>query len=104
MCFFKKRFKELNEKIDKLSDTKLKKLESDSEELKQIKSLLSNIHLKVKSVIPMEDGSFKVVYDMPSLIINSTDRNETFYAINRLDLISLEDMRKIDSMINKGEQ
>ena len=65
MCFFKKRFKELNEKIDKLSDDKVKKLESDSEELSQIKSLLSNIHLKVKSVIPMEDGSFKIVYDKP---------------------------------------
>lgn len=98
--FNSKKFKEINEKLDTYFGNEFSKLKKDSEELKQIKSLLAHIQISVKRAIPMDDGTIKIVYELPTICINPEQKNELFYSINMLNLISIDDMKKIQKAID----
>ncbi len=73
--------------------------------------LLQDIRFKVKSVKPgfnEETGlpTLKIVYEVPSVCLEFDEegrpiKNDFFYASNFLDLISIEDMEKIQKEIDK---
>lgn len=106
--FFRKKIKEIKkdtEEIIKILNGDLKEKALEGEE---IKNLLSNIELKVKNIveIPGENGSIdlKIIYEAPQVVLRFDDNNEpyensVFKAINMLNLISMDDMKKIINAI-----
>ena len=79
----------------------------------EIKRLLSNIELKVKSIIevPGENGStdLRIIYEAPQIILKFDDNNEpyennVFKSINMLNLISIDDMQKIVNAIKNRKK
>ena len=100
---------EIDKKIEKINDETAKKAKKYDE----LTDLLSHIKLKVKnvSISINENGNceLKVDYQMPSQRIsfdseNNVVKNNTFYSINKLNLISFEDMEKIQSKINEAKK
>lgn len=74
----------------------------------QIKEWLANINIKMKSVESFNDYGepiIKVEYSLKPLILefdenNEILKNETFVAINNLNLVDFESMQKISEQIN----
>lgn len=120
MCFLskktKKRLDEIQTSVDELTKIvktqELERLRKESEELKNIKKLLSNIRLHVKKVEEVQDGDIqrkvKIVYELPIVILKYDDngkliKNNFFYSINALDLISYDDMKRISKILERKE-
>lgn len=111
--FFKKKFNEIKkdtEEIIKILNGDLKEKALEGEEIKR---LLSNIELKVKSIIevPGENGStdLRIIYEAPQIILKFDDNNEpyennVFKSINMLNLISIDDMQKIVNAIKNRKK
>lgn len=111
--FFKKKFNEIKkdtEEIIKILNGDLKEKALEGEEIKR---LLSNIELKVKSIIevPGENGStdLRIIYEAPQIILKFDDNNEPyenniFKSINMLNLISIDDMQKIVNAIKNRKK
>ena len=74
-------------------------------------TLLQDVRLKVKSIKPGFDENtglptLKITYEVPSVRLEFDEegtpiKNNFFYAINYLDLISIEDMERIQKEIGK---
>ena len=103
----------IEQKIDHLTGLlegdELNKLKHDSEELKEIKELLSHVKLKIKDVRVVNDSSIVVNYDAPRVVIQLDDegkpiKDEFFYATNMLNLISYEDMSKFSEILRKAKK
>lgn len=120
MCFLskktKKRLDEIQTSVNELTKIvktqELERLRKESEELKNIKKLLSNIRLHVKKVEEVQDGDIqrkvKIVYELPIIILKYDDngkliKNNFFYSINALDLISYDDMKRISKVLERKE-
>lgn len=120
MCF-RKRKRELNEKLLKiensiqdlrefLANNQLQKLQQQSKKLLETEQLLKNVKIKVKNASYFEDDSgnkhLRVSYNMPTIIIDIDDnfnmsRNEMFRSVNLLDLVDANDWNIIQKEINK---
>jgi len=121
MCLFKKRKKELDEKLkniensvanlkDFIASHELVKLQEKSRKLSETEALLKNISIHVKNAGYFEDDNghkhLKVVYYIPSIIMDvdeeyNIQRNEMFRSLNMLNLVSPEDWNIIQTQINK---
>lgn len=101
--------KQILAKLDELTDliksNEYEQLKKDSEELKQLKELLSHIHFKIKEVRYNEENeSIQVIYELPRIELkmdanDKLSRNDFFYSTNYLDMISIEDMRKFQEFV-----
>lgn len=96
--------------LSKLIETnELERLRKDSQELKQIKELLPNIHFEIDNIKTFnnENGKYvQVHYKMPIITLKmdsngNMDYNPFFYATNFFYMISIEDMQKIQNAIEK---
>lgn len=108
---------ETNENVKKLVDllesNEIKQLRKDSEELKKLKSLLAHVKFKIKDVRVVdnqENGRTNVVvtYELPRVVLDldengKPNKNDFFYATNMLDMISLEDMSKFQSVLRNAQ-
>ncbi len=115
-----KRTKQLNameEKLDHLTDliesNEVKQLRKDSEELRQLKSLLSHVKFKIKDTRVVEDQttgqiSVVVVYELPRIVLDLDEsgqppKNDFFYSTNMLNMISLEDMANFQKVLRHAQ-
>lgn len=100
---------QLKELTDLIKSDKFNQLQKDSEELAEIKELLSHVKFKVKNVKYINDNESKtvqIIYELPKIILNvdengNVDKNDFFYSTNRLEMISLEDMETIQDLLLK---
>lgn len=100
----------VNKLVTLLESNEVKKLRKESEELKEIKSLLSHIKFKIKNTsvtVNQETGKTNLVvtYELPRIILEidengKPNKNEFFYATNMLNMISLEDMSSFQKVLN----
>ena len=119
MCFIStKKWNSLQETINELNsiikNNELEKLRTESDELKEIKDLLSNISFKVKTIRSFVDDNnglnkVQIVYELPTITIEfengkQVNTNEFFKSVNLLDLIGLEDKVKIQNELQKAKE
>ena len=98
---------QLKELTDLIKSDEFNRLKQDSEDLHEIRTLLSNIKFKIKDFnYYKEDNIVQIRYELP--VINLTldengepNKNDFFYSVNKLELISLEDMQKIIKFLEK---
>ena len=86
-------------------------LKEESKELQNTKELLNNIKIDVSDVKTILDQNtmeevVEVKYSLPVVTLHFDEngepyKNELFYALNALNLISLEDMDKIRIILEK---
>ena len=120
MCiiFFKKRQKQINDlqkRIDELTkivkNHEFERLQARSEELKLKDEQLGHIKLKVAKIVASDTNTgqpvITVTYELEPITLYVDDDGSVygeqlklFYAINRLDLISQDDMEKIRKVID----
>lgn len=85
----------------------LLKLRAENARLLEKEKNISKVHLKLKDIAYVEEENVILVkYEPFSLKIMFNDKggiikNETFYAINDLRLLSFEDMKKIQAVLDK---
>lgn len=116
MCFFRKtnkRIAELENRIAELTklikDDEFQKAKKDSETLKLKEKLLSLIKIKVEkaTIIDNEENySIRVKYSIPDIVVEFDEnniplKNDLFYAINYLELLSIEDFQKLNNEFSK---
>ena len=108
---------ETNENVKKLvsllESNEVKQLRKDSAELKEIKSLLAHVKFKIKDVRVVDNPdsgktNIVVVYELPRIVLELDDsgrpnKNDFFYATNRLDMISLEDMSSFQTVLRNAQ-
>ena len=116
--FSKKKEQALNQEIDVLKHEiselreivktqELIKLRAENEQLREKSALIDKIRFSLKDVYyDTESGSMLVKYNFPSIRVyfnedGSVQKNQLFIAINRLRLIPLEDMKKIQKCIDE---
>ena len=110
--FNHKRLDKIQSTLDELKEIittqELEKLRKDRDELHRLQSLLSNIKFKVKDINYFEEEHiFQIRYELPLINLNLDengeimDKNEFFYSTNMLDLISVDDMKKIQEELAK---
>lgn len=107
---------DLKELTNIVKNEEYKTFKRDSESLKKTRELLDLIKIKVKDVRIVLDqekleNCVEIRYEIPKISIFFDEngdpiKNEMFYAINALNLISLEDMGRIkkefDTIKNKN--
>lgn len=120
MFFTKKKEQEYQEQIaalahevadlkDIIKTQELIKLRSEVARLREKEKNINLVHLKLKDVAYIEeDNTVLVKYEPFSLKILFNDkghiiRNDMFCAINELRLLSYEDMKKIQSCLDKSK-
>ena len=106
----KKQIEELNKKVDNLTKiietNELNRLRAESAELKEIKALLSNVAFKVKNVQYFkQDNTVQIRYELPVINLKIDEKglpekNNFFYSVNALNLINIEDMKRIQSILD----
>lgn len=102
----KKHIEEINESLKALSGEnmeKLKQFEIIEEQLKKIKIKVKNVAI---SIDEYGNEFLNINYELPTIKLKFDDNkeveiNEEFRAINLLNLISFEDMEKIQKAIDK---
>lgn len=109
------RLKIIDQKIDRLTEllesNEIKQLRLDSEELKKIKDLLAHVKFKIKEVRAVDNQntggkSVIVTYELPRIVLEldengNPNKNEFFYSVNMLNLVSFEDMMKVQKVLEK---
>ena len=104
-----KDIKAIKEKVDRLTDRTI----ADAEKYHELKKLLNNLSVEVKEIRTFIDEygkiGVKIVYNMPEISIifddnNDIIKNDTFYAINMLGLLSNEDTQKICTVLDRTKQ
>lgn len=105
-----KTIKELKKDVAEIKVTLVGESFTKSKKLNEVLEDLSNIQLKVKSITETVDYNgrpvLKISYEIPQVFLVFDDEgnvqvNETFRAINDLDLIDMEDKMKLIEKINK---
>ena len=82
------------------------KLRAENAKLKEKEQLISKIRFKLKDVAYLEEeGIVLVKYTIPNAKVPVNDKgellkNDFFYAVNKLQLISFEDMKKISAVVD----
>lgn len=103
--------KEVQELSNLIKSNTFNQLKEDSEELKRIKELLSHIRFKVKDIkYYKDDDAVKITYELPKIVLKLDEngkvanKNDFFYSVNVLELVSLEDMLTIQDFLGKLEK
>lgn len=84
----------------------LLRLRAENERLKEKELLISKVKFKLKDVAYIEEDDFVLVkYEIPYAKVffeadGQVKKNEFFYAINKLQLLPLEDMKKIQRVLD----
>lgn len=116
--FFKKTKKTIEQLSQEINDLKsfiknkeFQKMREKSEEYDHVKETLGNIKIKLDKYSVVEGENFdgkilKIKYEIPPITIHFDDnknpiKNDLFYAINFLELVSYEDMKKIIDIMEK---
>lgn len=82
------------------------KLRTENARLKEKEELIGKIRFRLKDVAYLkEEGFILVKYDVPFVKVPVNDdgevqKNELFYAINKLQLLSLDDLKKISAVVD----
>ena len=82
------------------------KLRTENARLKEKEELISKIRFRLKDVAYLkEEGFILVKYDVPFVKVpvnedGEVQKNELFYAINKLQLLSLDDLKKISAVVD----
>ena len=122
MCliFSKKRqkqFDDLQKRIDELTkivkNQEFERLQARSEELKVQDEQLSKLQVKLAKIEVSQTNTGETMitlkYAMPDIVLYLDDdgepfKNETFYAINRLDLLEQKDTDKIRNVLEREKR
>ena len=81
-------------------------LRSENARLKEKEQLISRIRFKLKSASYLEEeGIILVKYEIPNVKVRVNEqgevqKNDFFYAVNKLQLLSLEDLKKISAVVD----
>ena len=81
-------------------------LRAEHARLKEKEQLINKIKFKLKSVAYLEeDGIILVKYEIPPVKVavneaGEVQKNDFFYAVNKLQLLSLDDLRKISAVVD----
>lgn len=81
-------------------------LRAENARLKEKEQLISKIRFKLKSVAYLEEeGIILAKYEIPPVKVRVNEageivKNDFFYAINKLQLLSLEDLKKISVVVD----
>lgn len=92
---------------DIVKTQELIKLRSENARLKEIEQLVHQIGFKLKDVAYLDEEDVVLVkYEMPYIKVGFNDKgepikNDMFYAINKLQLISMHDMKKIQAVLEE---
>ena len=84
----------------------LLRLRAENARLKEREDLLKCVHIQLKDVAYIEEEGFILVkYTVPNQKVyvdgeGKITKNDFFYAINKLQLISLDDMKKIQKVVD----
>lgn len=82
------------------------KLRAENAKLKEKEILIGKVRFKLKSVAYLEnDGIILVKYEIPPVKVpvneeGKVQNNDFFYAVNKLQMISFDDMKKISAVID----
>jgi len=82
------------------------KLREENARLKEKEQLISKIKFRLKDVAFLaEEGIVLVKYNIPNVKVPVSEdgkvlKNDFFYAVNKLQLIPFEDMKKISAVID----
>lgn len=85
-------------------------LRTENARLKEKEQLISRIRFKLKSVAYLEeDGIILVKYEIPPVKVRVNEngeiqKNDFFYSVNKLQLLSLEDLKKISVVVDNIKQ
>lgn len=115
MCFIRKRLKHLESDLSELTrivkNREYQELKRQSEDFSTVKNLLEQVKINVKEVKTVLDQDtmedvVTVKYELPIVTVRFDEngdplKNELFYALNALNLISYEDMEKIQKVLDK---
>lgn len=83
------------------------KLRTENARLKEKEQLIDKIKFRLKDVAFLrEEGIILVKYDVPFVKVpvnedGEVQKNEMFYAINKLQLLPLDDLKKISKLIDE---
>ena len=116
--FGKKKEQALNQELDLLKHEiaelrgiiktqELVKLRAENEQLREKSALIDKVRFSLKDVYyDSETGSLLVKYNFPNIRVyfnedGTVQKNPLFIAINKLRLIPLEDMKKIQNCIDQ---
>lgn len=81
-------------------------LRAENARLKEKEQLINKIKFKLKSVAYLEeDGIILVKYEIPPVKVavneaGEVQKNDFFYAVNKLQLLSLDDLKKISAVVD----
>jgi uncharacterized protein YuzE len=118
MCFGRntKRIKEIQKELKELKKlvetNELERLRRRHDELITQNKLLEYIKINVAKarVVETEEGDKSVVvkFSMPDIVLKFDEdgnviKNNTFYAINYLNLLSIEDTLKLNEILRRGK-
>ena len=84
----------------------LLRLRAENERLKEKEQLISKIRFKLKTVAYLDEEQVILVkYEIPNVKVpvdeeGKVQKNDFFYAINKLQLLSMEDMKKISAVVD----
>ena len=84
----------------------LLRLRAENERLKEKEQLINKIRFKLKTVAYLEEDQVILVkYEIPNVKVpvdeeGNVKKNDLFYAINKLQLLSMEDMKKISAVVD----
>ena len=97
---------ELEDLRQVIKTQELIKLRAENARLKEKEQLINKVRFMLKDIGYLEEeNAILVKYKIPDIKVyineeNKPEKNEMFYAINRLQLISLQDMKKISAIID----
>ena len=91
---------------DKKVEELINELDAKTKELEEMKKYLSFIKMRVKNIGVYGDENLKVTYEIEPVFLNFDSHcdvrvNDTFKAINMLNLISFQDMSILSNSISK---
>ena len=82
------------------------RLRAENAKLREKEQLIGKIRIKLKSVAYLDlEGKILVKYEIPPVTVPVDEegnvlKNDFFYAINKLQLLSFEDMKKISAVVD----
>lgn len=102
---------EINDLKNLIKSKEFQRLQENKKEFDKVKESLGNVKLKLNKCNVVEGEDFdgkvlKIKYEIPPITIYFDEnknpiKNDFFYAINYLELVSYEDMNKIINIMEK---
>ena len=107
---FSSQMEEMKEKISSMEKNLMPGTIARAQKYSEMKEDLKNVKLKVSNIVPIIDDhgnkGLKIYYEMDPVIVALDDEGNlpyvaSFAAINKLDLISIEDMQTISKKLGE---